>query len=387
MPRRLLGIWVLLLVSVFVGRAQGDAVLLTINNEVVFRSEFEYYFNKSSEKCIDAFVETYVRFKGKVCSAKELGLDTLSVYRRQKEDCLMRFQQKKQIPKSSKEWIRLLHITYPLKQTADRAEIIRGKQVLDSLRQVLKKNPLQKMEGVEESWTQVRYLLDEWQVCLKSLNRSEWSQPFFSPLGIHLCAWTDCRMSSNCPSDSHLFQKEVEESLLVTYFDDYLSKKIVCSEKELDEWFKMNRENYGAGVPHFYGAVVHCRNKQDAKAIKKFLKKCPERFWENVYERIPDELAGKCRLSVDLFRIGENAYVDKLVFGCGSFEALPDYPYTWVMGKKMKKGPKDFRLVRKKLENDCLKAKKMHEMEALMSKYKVEIDKEVLKTVNRADNK
>ena len=41
MPRRLLGVWVLLLVSVLVGRAQGDAVLLTVNNEVVCRSEFE----------------------------------------------------------------------------------------------------------------------------------------------------------------------------------------------------------------------------------------------------------------------------------------------------------------------------------------------------------
>ena len=43
--------------------------------------------------------------------------------------------------------------------------------------------------------------------------------------------------------------------------------------------------------------------------------------------------------------------------------------------------------VRRKVENDCLDAKKNDELETLMRKYRVEIDKEVLKTVNRAGNK
>ena len=85
MPRRLLGVWVLLLVSVLVGRAQGDAVLLTVNDEAVSRSEFEYHFSRSLEKCADVFAETYGRFKQKVFVAKELGLDTLLSYHRRKE--------------------------------------------------------------------------------------------------------------------------------------------------------------------------------------------------------------------------------------------------------------------------------------------------------------
>ena len=57
------------------------------------------------------------------------------------------------------------------------------------------------------------------------------------------------------------------------------------------------------------------------------------------------------------------------------------------MGKRLKKGPKSFHDVRRKVENDCLEAKKKEELETLMRKYRVEIDKEVLKTVNRAVNK
>jgi peptidyl-prolyl cis-trans isomerase SurA len=102
---------------------------------------------------------------------------------------------------------------------------------------------------------------------------------------------------------------------------------------------------------------------------------------------MPDEIADVCRIEVGLFRIGENPYVDKLAFGCGEFETLTDYPYTWVLGKRLKKGPKTFQDVRQRVEIDCLEAKKKDELEALMKKYRVEIDKEVLKTVNRAENK
>jgi peptidyl-prolyl cis-trans isomerase SurA len=64
---------------------------------------------------------------------------------------------------------------------------------------------------------------------------------------------------------------------------------------------------------------------------------------------------------------------------------LSDYPYVDLIGKRLKKGPADYRDVREKLEKECLKGKKMAQMEAFMQKYAVEIDKEVLKTVNHAD--
>ena len=56
-------------------------------------------------------------------------------------------------------------------------------------------------------------------------------------------------------------------------------------------------------------------------------------------------------------------------------------------GKKLKKGPEDYRDVREKVEKDWREGKKKAEMEAIIQKYRVEIDKEVLKTVNRAENK
>ena len=104
-------------------------------------------------------------------------------------------------------------------------------------------------------------------------------------------------------------------------------------------------------------------------------------------QQMSDKMMEQCRYETGLFPIGSNPYVDKLVFNCGSFTPLPDYPYTWVIGKKLEKGPTDYRDVRKELQRDCLKAKKNSLIEAFIQKYAVEIDKEVLKTVNRAENK
>ena len=222
MPRRLLGIWVLLLVSVLVGRAQGDVVLLTVNDEAVTRSEFEYHFRNSLEKRVDVFLETYGRFKQKVFVAKELGLDTLLSYRRCVEDLLLLMKDQDaglNISGIGKEWVQLKVVTYPLKQSVGNDEISRGKCYMDSLYNVWQESSFQMEIPSEVSWLQARFLLDEWQKELKNLNRGEWSKPFFSPLGIHLIAWLDRRQGNDFHpefsfSDSCFRKKGMEEGLL-----------------------------------------------------------------------------------------------------------------------------------------------------------------------------
>ena len=81
MPRRLLGICILLLVSVLVGRAQGDVAFLTIGADTVCCNEYRYYLSKSLEKRPDVLLQTLIRFKQKVQVARDLGLDTIAPYR------------------------------------------------------------------------------------------------------------------------------------------------------------------------------------------------------------------------------------------------------------------------------------------------------------------
>ena len=57
-----------------------------------------------------------------------------------------------------------------------------------------------------------------------------------------------------------------------------------------------------------------------------------------------------------------------------------------MLGEKLKKGPTNYKDVLENLKDDCLKVKKKVEFEAFILKNKVEIDEEILKTVNHYGN-
>ena len=389
MPRRLLGVLILLLVSVAIGRAQGDAVLFTVGADTVRQHEFEYHWKRSTEDSRDAFLQKYGRFKQKVQYAKDLGLDTLPEHRLRKEQFQQLFDRKgkgiRRSVASAQEWIKLVHVTCLLDQQADKQQILQSKAYLDSLYAVIQQGG--KIPVKELSWMQTRHLLNEWQKQLEGLGKNEYSQPFYSPMGVHLIAWTDRRMGSSgnvfsLETNEAFRGKEVEEGLLVTSLDAYVEQNLNCTEQELEKYFKQRRSDYGWGTPHFRGAVIHCQDKKTAKKIKKYLQKYPERHWPKAWNSMPEEITKEARLETGLFPIGKNPFVDKLVFKCGTFDPLTDYPYSWVLGKKLKKGPTHWEDVREKVYQDCKKDKNEAEMEAIIRKYELEIDEEVLKTVN-----
>ena len=396
MPRRLLGVFILLLVSVSAMQAQGDVALLTIGNEKVDKEEFEYYWSKSSEKNVRVFAQTLGHFMQKIQWAKELGLDTLSAYREQisyyrqilehRSEMLSQQRYRRGV---EEEWVKLQHVTCLLRQHEDKRKENEAKAYLDSLYVSLDED----VEGMFETfpWVQTRHLLKEWQAQLMTLSRGEFSKPFYSSQGIHIIAWTDkikeCSMEKMMQGRDLYFQlKELEDGLLAASLDAYLEKTLVCSDLDLEEHFKKNREQYGWGTPHYRGAVVHSMDKKDAKRIRKYLKKYPFALWKDACERMPKEVAEKCRIEVGMFAIGKNPYIDKLVFKCGDYQPLEDYPHTWVLGEKLKKGPTNYKDVLEGLKDDCFKAKKEVEFEAFMQKNKVEIDEEILKTVNHYGN-
>ena len=81
-------------------------------------------------------------------------------------------------------------------------------------------------------------------------------------------------------------------------------------------------------------------------------------------------------------QIGKNPYVDKLAFKCGSYLPHAELPYTFVLGKRLKKGPEEYQDVLDAVMTDLCEAQKESEMLALKRKFKVEINQDVLKTVN-----
>ena len=401
MPRGLLGILIFLLVSVSVARAQGDIVLLRIGDTQVYKSEFEYYFNRSNCNTSQEFLEDFIAYKAKTLYAKELGLDTFPDFINQKMYYLQSLEGllgKKdpvgcQSSAAGEEWMELWHVTCPLEQHVPKADEIKAKSFMDSISSVLKDNVVGEGKIGKTLWIPRHLLLPEWDKALAGLTQGEISKPFYSPIGLHIVCWKDKRMDEKplekemdleVVSAFNYKVKEVEDALLVMALS--MNRSFSYSEEELEEFFIRYREGYQWDYPHYRGAVFHCKNKKTAKAIKKHLKRYDFSSWEEALNGLNFVYAESYRMEYGLFQIGKNKYVDKLIFKCGSFEPLSDYPYTFVMGKKLKV-PDSYKDVRDKVVKDYLDYQDRHWNDVVKHKYKVEINEEVLKTVNNSGNK
>lgn len=75
-----------LLISSSLAAQVNDPVLMTINGNPVYKSEFEYIYNKNNsnnfldKKTLDEYVDLFINFKLKVEEAKAQGIDTTAAF-------------------------------------------------------------------------------------------------------------------------------------------------------------------------------------------------------------------------------------------------------------------------------------------------------------------
>ncbi|MEG1563229.1 MAG: peptidylprolyl isomerase [Bacteroides sp.] len=161
-----------------------------------------------------------------------------------------------------------------------------------------------------------------------------------------------------------------------------VEKKAASDEAGLSTYFKSHKSTYFWTQPRYQGAVLHCVNKKTAKKAKKLLRKLPQSEWkERVRSIFQASGIEKVKMEQGLFAEGDNRYIDKLVFKKGEPDPLESYPFTIVVGQKQK-GPEDYREVRASLVTDYQRFLESLWLKRLHASAKVEINQEVLKTVN-----
>ena len=85
-----------------------------------------------------------------------------------------------------------------------------------------------------------------------------------------------------------------------------------------------------------------------------------------------------------IFKKGDNAFVDKMVFKKDStVQSLKDYPIDDVFGKILKKGPEEYEDVKGLVIADYQNLLEERWIAELRKKYPVVVNKEVLETVNK----
>ena len=157
-------------------------------------------------------------------------------------------------------------------------------------------------------------------------------------------------------------------------------------EVGLRAWFDAHEKTYVSVGPHYRGLAYYTKTKADMKAVKKYLKRLPFEQWtealHSIFNSDGDE---RVKMEVGVFKPGDNATIDRLVFKRRDVTAQVDaaFPFEAVYGKKFKKYPEGYKDVKDQVVADYQQMLEAEWVASLRSRYPVQINKEILKTVNQ----
>ena len=249
-----------------VAQKEADPVVMTVANEPITRSEFEYNFNKNNtedvvdKKTVREYADLYAIYKMKVRAALDAKMDTISSF--QKEFRHYRDMQIRPllVPEvvieqqcqdyyngmlemlGGKDLIRPAHILVMVSQKASPQEQEAKRQLADSIYNAIvqgedfERLALEKSDDTQSAreggalpWIGPGNTLQEFEDVAYSLQVGEMSKPFLSPVGYHIIKMLDRKQLE--PFDTlhpqiHRFmeQRGVHERLASNALDS-ISKK------------------------------------------------------------------------------------------------------------------------------------------------------------------
>ena len=170
-----------------------------------------------------------------------------------------------------------------------------------------------------------------------------------------------------------------------------ITNREVWQRAKMDEvglraWFDAHEKSYVSSGPHYRGVAYYTKTTADMKAVKKYLKRLPFEQWsEALRATFNSDGEERVKIAVDVFKPGDNATIDRLVFKRRDVIAKADaaYPFEAVYGKKLKKYPEGYNDVRAQVVADYQQMLEAEWLASLRSRFPIQINQEILKTVNQ----
>lgn len=190
-------------------------------------------------------------------------------------------------------------------------------------------------------------------------------------------------MEKTDPSLKYLVQEYHDGLLLYEISNRTVWDKAAKDEQGLQAFFKKHKKDYKWEQPRFKGIAYHTREQADIKAVRDAVKDLPFSQWaDKLRKTFNNDSVLRIRVEKGIFKKGDNALVDKEVFGKDTtVKAMKTYPYDAVYGQKLK-APKEMDDVRGQVVADYQEYLEKQWVDQLRKQYSVEVDESVLKTVN-----
>ena len=199
-----------------------------------------------------------------------------------------------------------------------------------------------------------------------------------------LLDYEDKHLKENCEEFRFLMQEFREGMLCFEMSNREVWQKALEDEVGLQAYFQAHASDYHWETPRYRGIVLHCASKRVGKRVRKLLKEIPEEEWGDGI-RLVFNAEGKqqVRYEQGVFLMGDNVAVDILAFKKKKREMPADesYPFTTIFGK-IEKGPSSVEEVQGQVVADYQQYLNAAWVARLRAAGKVEINQEVLKTVN-----
>ena len=345
-------------------------------------------------------------------------------------------------------FLNLSHIVFVVKQKEDKAAVALAKARIDSVYTMLQAGktfeetarkfgiPARALEPFEIIRGQA---YPEFEAVAFGLADGEYSKPFESPAGFHVVRRLSTRPFGSfeeykpvimnmleqqnirerarqirgqqlaeefggglTPSQALALEDSLLESkypefgnLMREYYDGLLFFEVSTQEvwnkaqsdvAGIEKFFKKNKKKYKFETPRFRGAVIQATTQQNIDNIKSMIAgKSVSEYKSVIDANLPKDSMKNVRVEIGVFAVGDNAWVDKLAFGQGDGGKLRKGFTVVELEGRIIKAPESYLDVKGVVTNDYQKYLEEQWVKSLRKKYKVKIDKEVLKTVNNHD--
>ena len=192
------------------------------------------------------------------------------------------------------------------------------------------------------------------------------------------------------PDMKYLMREYHDGLLLYEISNRQVWDRAAKDEAGLRAWFKAHKKDYAWSEPRYKGIAYHVKDKADVKAVKDCVKRLPFDQWADALRTTfnPDSVI-RIRVEKGIFKQGDNATIDRMVFktspasDASDASITSDYPIDAVYGKKLKKYPEDYTDVRSQVIADYQEKLEQDWVADLRRRYSVQINHDVLKTVNQ----
>jgi len=195
--------------------------------------------------------------------------------------------------------------------------------------------------------------------------------------------YEDQHLESKYSEFNNLMQEYRDGILLFEVSNAQVWDKASKDTAGLNRFFQENRAKYTFDTPRFKGYVLQCKDQETAQRVRTIIATTPI---DSLNSRIKSEINNEsvvARVTKGLYSKGDNKIVDALHFNVSKLDASGELTDISLLGKELVDAPEEYTDVKGLVTADYQNWLEKQWVESLRNKYKVKVNKKVVKSINQ----